>query len=79
MGRYKLILGVVILTVVIMIFVVVGLAVADCNARTECRTSGGHVEEYKCKKRLSCTTVNNVTTCTPYESCDWRCVKAESE
>jgi hypothetical protein len=60
--------------VVLLVGLVIFASCADAKKREECREKGGRVEEYNCELQTSCSTDSNgFTSCTSYESCDWRC------
>ncbi len=59
--------------------VVVGMYIADCNKRDACRDRGGRVDEYNCRTVVVCHSTGKATFCAPTRACDWRCADVPAE
>ena len=55
----------------IILAVVAGMVIADCNRRSMCRDIGGRVDECNCRTAI----IRHV----PTRICDWRCADVPAE
>lgn len=63
----------------VLMAVIIGAAIADCNKREACRDHGGRIDEYNCQTIINCHPVGKSTICTPSRVCDWRCIDVPAE